>query len=476
MIITLALAKSKHTIYLFRKKDLKNLPYLNKEEKAFIQFRLNDDINIVPLFNDDTFKILIIQPEDTDKNRRLENFRLLGNKACATINDVKIDSISISSDSANEEEQLAFCEGLILSNYQFNKYKTKKKKFKINSLKKVHLDKNTVARKSVTEINAVLSSVYLTRDLVNEPLSYLTAKQYSKDIVAAGKKFGFSTTVWHQKKIEQMKMGGVLAVNKGSVQPATFNILEHKPANPINKQPIVFVGKGVVYDTGGLSLKPTANSMDFMKCDMGGSAVVVGAMCAIAKNKLNVHVIGLIPAVENRPGGDAFAPGDVITMYDGTTVEVMNTDAEGRLIMADALAYAKKYKPSLVFDFATLTGAAARAIGPHGIATMGTCDDKTKSKIKISSEKTFERIVEFPLWDEFGEMLDSPIADIKNLGGGSAGAITAGKFLQHFTDYPWMHFDLAGVAYNHRPLNYRGVNGTGTGVRLVYDFIKSLKK
>ena len=242
-------------------------------------------------------------------------------------------------------------------------------------------------------------------------------------------------------------MGGVLAVNSGSFTDPSFSILEWKPANAVNEQPIVLVGKGIVYDTGGLSLKPTPNSMDLMKSDMAGSAAVIGGIYAIAQAKLNVHVIALIPATDNRPGNNAYAPGDVITMYDGTTVEVLNTDAEGRLILADALHYAKQYNPMLVLDFATLTGAAVRAIGKEGIVCMGTADEATKSTMKQAGQQQYERLVEFPLWAEYGEQLKSSIADITNLGGPTAGAITAGKFLEHFTDYPWMHFDIAGSAF-----------------------------
>lgn len=476
MILTLTSSKSKHSIHLIHKKDSQKLDKLTKEEVAFVNKKLNDEIKVITLLKDGGCLIIAAIPEEKEVNKQLEKCRLLGFQICNTINDLKIDIVNLFAEQVEEADVLAFCEGLILSNYQFNKYKTSKKVYKTNSLKKIHLTGKPVNKAAVDELNATTEAVYFTRDLVNEPLSYLTAQQYSKDIVAAGKKYGFKTTVWDQKKITAMKMGGVLAVNKGSVQPATFNILEYKPKKPANKKPIVLVGKGVVYDTGGLSLKPTAHSMDYMKCDMGGSAVVVGSMIAIAKNQLDVHVIGLIPAVENRPGGDAFVPGDVITMYDGTTVEVLNTDAEGRLILADALAYAKSLNPMLVFDFATLTGSAARAVGPHAIALMGNADEDIKKQINISANHTYERIVELPLWEEYGEMLESTIADIQNLGGAMSGAITAGKFLEHFTDYPWMHFDIAPVAYFHKTMNYRGNNGTGTGVRLTYDFIKSMSK
>ena len=323
-------------------------------------------------------------------------------------------------------------------------------------------------------MNAVIEATCFARDLVNEPLSYLTAPQLSKEIQKAGKANGFSVEVFDKKKIEKLKMGGILAVNFGSIDPPRFNILTWKPKNAKNTRPVVLVGKGIVYDTGGLSLKPTANSMDFMKCDMGGAATVIGAMSAIAKAKLPVHVVALVPSTDNRPGGNAYVPGDVITMYNGTTVEVLNTDAEGRMVLADALHYAKKYKPELVMDFATLTGAAAAAVGPVGICCMGNAEEKLKSKLKESGEEVYERLVELPLWREYGDQLKSNIADIKNIGGGYAGMITAGKFLQHFTGdkYPWMHFDIAGSAYLKAADGYRTKEGTGAGVRLMFDFFK----
>ena len=212
--------------------------------------------------------------------------------------------------------------------------------------------------------------------------------------------------------------------------------------------------------------------MNDMKQDMGGAATVAGAVNAIAKAKLPFHVIALIPATDNRPDGNAYVTGDVITMYDGTTVEVLNTDAEGRMILADALAYAKKYKPALVIDFATLTGSAQRAIGKYATVAMQSKAKMELSKLQISGENVYERIVEFPLWEEYGEEIKSGIADIKNLGGVAGGAITAGKFLEHFTDYPYIHMDIAGTAFMEKRYSYRGIYGTGVGVRLLFDFVK----
>lgn len=371
---------------------------------------------------------------------------------------------------ASDESTFAFIEGFGLSTYAFEKYKAKKEAKKItlnvNGWKKAHLD----------EVENIVSATCVARTLVNEPHSFLNATQYSKEIKALGKTYGFKLKVWGKDKIIKEKMGGILGVNKGSIQEPTFNILEYKSGKAVNSKPIVFVGKGVMYDTGGLSLKPTPNSMDMMKCDMGGSAAVVGTFCAVAAQKLPIHIIGLIPATDNRPGLDAIAPGDVLTMYSGKTVEVLNTDAEGRLVMADALHYAKRLKPELVMDMATLTGAAARAVGPQGVACMGNASEKVKDALKKSGQNVHERLLEFPMWEEYESMLKSDIADINNLGGPVAGQTTAGMFLQHFVDYPWMHFDIAGAAFLKSPDSYRGKNGTGVGVRLMYDFLKNRSK
>jgi len=269
-------------------------------------------------------------------------------------------------------------------------------------------------------------------------------------------------------------MGGLLAVNKGSIDPPTFSILEYKPADAKNAEPYILVGKGVVFDTGGLSLKPTPNSMDYMKCDMGGAAAVAGAIYAVAKAGLPVHIIGLIPATDNRPDGNAYVPGDVINMYDGTTVEVLNTDAEGRMILADALAWAKQYKPQLVIDLATLTGAAHVAIGEQGMVGMGNARRDIMDLLIESSFDIHERIAEFPFWDDYAEMMKSDIADLKNIGGRTAGAITAGKFLEHFTDYPYIHLDIAGPSFLKTNDSYRMAGGTGVGVRLLYRFFKKI--
>ena len=234
---------------------------------------------------------------------------------------------------------------------------------------------------------------------------------------------------------------------------------------------MVLVGKGVVYDTGGLSLKPTAKSMDYMKSDMAGAAAVITSIYAAAKNRLPVYVVGLVPSTDNRPDGNAYVPGDVITMFDGTTVEVKNTDAEGRLLLADALSYAKKFDPELVIDIATLTGAAEIVAGHHAIVGMGNTP-KYLSKIKTLGDETYERIIEVPLWEEYAKPLKSSIADLNNLGPREAQSTVAGKFLEHFTDYNWIHLDSAGVSFFFEKDNYRPEGGTGVGTRLLFNFLK----
>lgn len=360
-------------------------------------------------------------------------------------------------------------EGCALANYKYLDLFSKPES-RANSLKEIFIQK--LSGEEFADLEGRLYATTVARDLVNTPVLQLNAEKLAYTAKQLGEECGFHVEIFNKKKIESLKMGGLLGVNKGSIDPPTFSILEYKPDNARNAKPIVLVGKGVVYDTGGLSLKPSA-AMDTMKSDMGGAAAVIGTMVAVSKAKLDVHVVGLIPATDNRPGGNAITPGDVITMYDGTTVEVMNTDAEGRLILADALHYAKKFNPSLVIDLATLTGAAARAIGTQGIVAMGTADAKVFNRLSDSGNEVYERLAVFPFWDEYDDMLKSDIADLKNIGGPEAGAITAGKFLAHFTNYPYVHFDIAGPAFLSAPDGYRTKGATGVGVRILFEYLKN---
>lgn len=413
-----------------------------------------------------------IVEERKDRPQTLEAMRKAAAAMHTHIAEAKLEAVTIVDVSDNAAETLAFAEGLALSNYQFLKYKKDRAK-EAHALKTISVFSKTISAADVQELQIVTDATCIARTLVNEPANFLTATQLSKEFGKMGKDAGFRVEVWNKAKIRSLKMGGLLSVNLGSVEPPTFSIMEYKPAKAKNRQPVILVGKGVVYDTGGVSLKPTTNSMDMMKCDMAGAAAVAATIYAVAKAKLPVHVIGLVPATDNRPGENAYVPGDVITMYNGMTVEMLNADAEGRMILADALAYAQQYKPQLVIDLATLTGAAVAAIGTSGIVAMGTAPEAVKNQLKQSGDTTFERIAEMPFWDDYDEMIKSDIADMKNIGGPYAGAITAGKFLARYTSYPWMHFDIAGPAFLTSKDGYRVKGGTGTGVRLLFDFFKN---
>ena len=442
----------------------------SKEEFSYINKKRKKKEEVITINQYNRF-VLVVSPkvEKKNKNKCSENCRMIGH----AINKILIGehSVFIIDLKSNQNQALQITEGIALSNYIFNKHKTKKED---SNLEYIYLC-NKHSQEEITRLQNIIDAVYLTRDLINEPFSHLTAQDLANQAIESAKKTGTKATVLNKKQIESLKMGGLLAVNKGSIDDPTFTILEWNPNKTKKKKPIVLIGKGIVYDTGGLSLKPTANSMDLMKIDMGGAGTVIGAMQAIAANKLDAHVIGLIPATDNRPSGNAYAPGDVITMHNGKTVEVLNTDAEGRLILADALSFAKKYKPELVIDLATLTGSAVAAIGHYGCVSMSeNADNQHKKLIEVGYE-VHERLAEFPFWEDYDELIKSDIADIKNLGGPHAGAITAGKFLSHFINYPWIHIDLSAV-YSKTEYGYRGKGATGTGVRLLYQFIENRTK
>ena len=410
--------------------------------------------------------IVISKSKKTDFERN-EELRKHGHSIYKAILDEKFTCAGII-DLAQNKDSMHLLEGLMLSSYEFTKY-LKPKEFLEPKLENIEINSQNIDDADIHNLKAIVSGVFYARNIVNEPLSFMSAKKLSQEIVRIGISHGFKTEVFDKKRIESLKMGGLLAVNRGSVDPPTFSILSWEPENAVNKKPIVFVGKGLVFDTGGINLKPSG-SLDTMKSDKAGAAAVIGAIAAISEAKLPIKVIGLIPATDNRPGNNAYVPQDIIKMFDGTSVEVLNTDAEGRLILADALGYAKKYDPELVIDIATLTGAAVVAIGINATAVMGN-DKESINKIIKSGFNTYERLVELPLWNDYKEQLKSELADLKNIGGRWGGAITAGKFLEHFTDYNWIHLDIAGPAFNETKDSYRGIGGSGVGVRLLFNYI-----
>ncbi len=445
---------------------------LNEGELSYINSCIEKDQKFVTLNRYSHFVWVWLLKEKATEWQTKEVCRKAGIELQALCAKYKLNEVYIDRIAGIESAALLMAEGAAMSNYQFLKYKSDAAKLK-TSLNTICVTPDSASEAEVQKLNITIDAIYKVRTLVNEPLNFLTATQLAAEITAMGQESGFSVRVLNKSQIEAENMGGLLAVNRGSIDPPTFSIMEYKPANAVNEKPLLLVGKGIVYDTGGLSLKPTPNSMDRMKSDMSGAALVTGVMYAVAKQQLPIYMVALAPATDNRPGENAYVPGDVVTMMSGKTVEVLNTDAEGRMILGDALHYAKKYNPELVFDFATLTGAASVAVGEHGIVCMGNLDEATNARVKQCGFNQYERLVEYPMWEEYGEQIKSDLADIKNVGGASGGAITAGKFLEHFVDYPWMHFDIAGVSHSISRRTYFPIGGTAFGVRMVLNFVDS---
>lgn len=411
-----------------------------------------------------------MKPGKNTEHLVIEEMRKAGHRVLMLADEHKLESITLYSEDAGQKSIMAFAEGVALSAYQFLKYRSKASEA-AHSLKALHICSKSIVEKQLQHLLLLTEAVHICRDLVNEPVCNMNSLIFSKQVAELFKNTEARVEILNRPKIEALKMNGLLAVNKGSVDPPAFIIIEWEPRQHKNKKPYVFVGKGLMYDTGGINVK-TAAGMDTMKCDMAGGAAAVSALYAISRAKLPVHVIGLIPVTDNRPSGNSLVPGDIIDYSDGTKVEVLNSDAEGRLILADGLIYAKKYKPQLVVTIATLTGAAFAAIGKYGIVGMQQKAQKEFKDIQASGNLVFERIVEFPFWDDYDELIKSDVADIKNVGGKVAGAITAGKFLAYFTKYPFIHLDIAGAAFYDKKDSYRSAGGTGVGVRLLYDFIE----
>ncbi|CAN5848376.1 leucyl aminopeptidase [soil metagenome] len=469
-----SLPKETPLVILCRKiSDFKNFG-LSSSATDEIKKAFSLDRKIFQVYNNSQVVFVLVKGEKESADKMLEVIRKCGSTLATILNDNKFKAVALADADKKDEHVLALAEGIALSNYQFLKYKVSNKEKETNTLQQLDIISKTVKDAAVNRLQIITDATCTARDLVNEPANTLDAVTLSKEFQRLGKEAGFKVDVYNKTKIEAMKMGGLIAVNKGSDIPPTFTVMEYKHSRPGNKKPVVLVGKGVVYDTGGYNIK-VGNGMETMKCDMAGAAAVAAAMWAIAKAKLPIHVIALVPATDNRINGNAYVAGDVITMYNGLTVEVLNTDAEGRMILADALAYGEQFNPELVMEFSTLTGAAVAAIGQYGIVCMGTADEKTKAKMKVSGNNVHERLAEFPFWDEYDELIKSDVAEIKNIGGPYAGSITAGKFLAHFVKSPLMHFDIAGPAFISAKDAYRTKGGTGVGVRFLFDFLSGYK-
>lgn len=367
----------------------------------------------------------------------------------------------------------AVVETFILGSYQYREFKQADKGVK--PLAEVVLvtatQKELVAAKAGAGRGRIIAeAANFSRDLQNRPGNMLTPVKLAAAARRMAKAAGLKCRVLGLREIEELKMGAFLGVARGSSEPPRLIIMEHN-ARKKNLETIVLVGKGITFDSGGISLKPS-DRMDEMKFDMSGAAAVLGAMQAAAELKLPFHIVALVPAAENLPGSTSMKPGDILTVSDGTTIEVGNTDAEGRLVLADALVYARKFKPAAVIDLATLTGACVIALGYHATGLLGN-DQKLLDQIKQAGEQSCERVWQLPLWDDYYEDIKGDYADIKNSAGRPAGAITAGAFLGTFTkDYPWVHLDIAGTAWLTQKKGCMEKGGTGVGVRLLIQFLQ----
>ena len=402
-------------------------------------------------------------------------FRKAGAVLAKTAKGFKQVSVDLLSVIENEEVELmrtqAFAEGVLMGAYEFNELKSDPKPTKLSLVSIVGSGRRMSA--GLQRAKSASRGVNLARDLVNTPGGKLTPTVFARIASKVAKEHGLSIKVLGIQEIKKAKMGGLLGVNRGSSQQPRFVQLSYRPKKSAKKH-IALVGKGITFDAGGLSIK-TAQGMSTMKCDMAGAAAVLGTMSALADLSFPTRVTGYIPLTDNMLGGDATRPGDVLKIRNGKTVEVLNTDAEGRLVLADALSLASEAKPDAIIDLATLTGACMVALGNEYAGLMGT-DSELIDQMEKASAETGEDIWQLPLPTSYRSQLDSEVADVKNIGSGPfGGAITAGLFLKEFVsdDIPWAHLDIAGPAFADAPWGNHPKGATGFGVRLLLRFIEN---
>ncbi|HSL17925.1 MAG TPA: leucyl aminopeptidase [Methylomirabilota bacterium] len=379
---------------------------------------------------------------------------------------------------SDSESRLFALREASLADYTFDRFKSKKNEFdKIDGLHIFPLadESEEELEERLNSVRLLRTSVQLARDLANRPGNDLTPEAMANATreMAEGLN-GLRVTILGKKELQKEKMGGILAVSQGSVEEPKLIVIEHRPKKP--KRSVVLVGKGVTFDSGGISIKP-AKGMGDMKYDMAGAATVIGVMRAVAELELPIKVVGLVPAAENMPSGTAIKPGDIITTASGKTVEIDNTDAEGRLLLADALHYSARFNPDILLDFATLTGACVVALGNEAAGMMSN-DDELQATLKELGEQVGERVWPLPVYDEYLSYLSSDWADLKNAGDRSGGVVTAGVFLKQFVPEKaaWAHLDIAGVGYLDKSHNGLPKGATGFGVVLTTIFLQNLLK
>jgi leucyl aminopeptidase len=378
----------------------------------------------------------------------------------------------------SEEETLRLAaDYLSHADYKYDRFITVKKDEKQPSIHAVLIAPASADAKKLRDVQksaiAISDGVRTVRDLGNAPSNIVTPTTLAERAVEVAKQTGIKCTVFGKKDIVRMKMGGLIAVNRGSVEEPKFIVLEYTPKR--SKKHVALVGKGITFDSGGISIKPSER-MEEMKFDMCGAAAVIGTMEAAAKLGLPVKITGYIPSTDNLPSGSAYKPGEIITMMSGKTVEIVNTDAEGRMILGDALHYASLQKPDHMLDYATLTGACVVALGGEASGLFSN-DDELARKLIECGERAGDRLWRMPVWDEYKDLIRSEWADMKNSGGRWGGAISAAVFLKEFVDCPsWAHLDIAGTANTEHDTGRENRGATGAGVRVTIGFLESLSR
>ena len=428
-------------------------------------------------YGNDEIKRVVIIGLGESKEYSTDVARSIGSNITRYANLLMVSNFSVAGESFGLKKNnyaQAFAEGLTLGSYEFNNYKTKKEK---DPKAEFVLVSGKINKKSLDKGLIIGLSVAFARDLSNHPANILTPSYLAKESKQiADAHPAMECTVFDGKEFKKMGMGAFHGVAMGATEPAKMIIVEYNGGRKTQK-PIALVGKGLTFDSGGISLKPPPK-MDEMKFDMCGSATVMGVLRAVSELKPKINIVFAIGSTENMPGSNAQRPGDIVTAYNGKTIEVLNTDAEGRLVLADVLAYVNKnYEPEAIIDFATLTGAVLVALGNRASGVMGN-NDKLMKEVKKASETTGERVWELPLWKEYCSSIKGKYADIQNMGEARlAGTISAGVFLKEFVDdTPWVHMDIAGTAWGPKEPSYQPkVGATGVAVRLVYQFLENRK-
>lgn len=432
--------------------------------------------SVLPLHSKKEGRLILLVGLGKKEKFDLDRIRRFAGRAAVVARDMGSSSLALSVPSGPVAEGAqAIAEGALLALYRFDKYKIPENKGELSRIFIACLNENE--RKKTEEAvrygTIVSEATNFVRDIVNTPAKDATPTTIAEIARGEAKKWGFKCSILERADMEKAKMGALLGVSAGSAQPPKVAVLEYSNGKG---GPIALLGKGITFDSGGLNLKTPSKYMETMKDDKAGAVSVLGAFICATRLKLPVNLVGVMALAENMPGSGAIKPGDVLKAHNGKTIEVLNTDAEGRLILADALSYVtKKYKPEAVVDIATLTGACIVALGTFASGLLG--NDKTLiDKVVNAGEKTHERVWPLPLWEEYGELLKSDIADMKNVvsnDGGVAGTITGASFLANFVEpgVGWAHIDIAGTAFNEKESGYLGRGATGVGVRLLVQLL-----